>query len=486
MVSTYNKPFLDVHGQLERLIELGLVVDDSEQAYRELQAIGYYRLSGYWYPFRRHAEESDASRPSEFVPGATLAEVLDIYRFDERLRAEVLYALSHVEVAMRFRVGHLLGRRGPFTHLGAATLDQGWVQPQKRASSGPNCSAGCDWQESEHEQWMRKQERNEDISNEAFTAHFHSRYGKPLPVWTATEVMSLGDLNRLFGGLTQRDRQQIAVDFDLYLEDGNGDAGALSSWLEHLRQTRNYCAHHARLWNRNHTAPLSVPTGLPEMTHLRGADIKGTGAKTVSRPASRLYGTLVVISYFLARINNSNDVRDRLRVLIDEFAVGKPERLTAMGFPEGWEQEAVWQQGYKRDDNLARQASMLRDVDLLYTSDASALLTHKHTFKEQKGRLGYYRKRGAALSVPGTEAHRYPGFQFDAKVGDLFPLAIIANRRLLNGGATTDDGKWAALKWWTSPQPALPHGVSPQRALVEGSLTRELLDALLEPCNEEE
>lgn len=485
MTSTYEKPFLDVQGQLDRLIERGLTVDDSDRAYRELQAIGYYRLSGYWYPFRQHATEDDAPRPSEFTPGAELVEVLAIYRFDERLRTEVLYALSHIEVAMRFRVGHLLGRRGQFTHLETTALDPGWVQPQKRVSSGPNCSAACDWQESEHAQWVRKQERSEEISNEAFIAHFHSRYGKPLPVWTATEVMSLGDLNRLFGGLPQRDRQQIAVDFDLYLADGNGDAGVLSSWLEHLRQTRNYCAHHARLWNRNHTAPMGVSTELPEMDHLRGEDIQGTGAVSVSRPASRLYGTLVVIAYLLARINDSNDVRDRLRILIEDFAVGKPERLTAMGFPEGWEREAIWQHGYKRDDNLARQASMLRDVDLLYTSDASVLLAHKQTYKEQKGRLGYYRKQGAALSVPGTEAHRYPGFQFDTKAGDLFPLAIIANRRLLNGGTATEDEKWAALRWWTSPQPELPQGVTPQRALVDGSLTQEQLDVLLEPRNDE-
>lgn len=86
---------------------------------------------------------------------------------------------------------------------------------------------------------MRKQERNETVSSEAFIAHFKSNYGKPLPVWTATEVMSFGDLNRLFVGMTQRDRQQIAVELDVHTDDGNGDASTLANWLEHLRQTRN-------------------------------------------------------------------------------------------------------------------------------------------------------------------------------------------------------------------------------------------------------
>lgn len=485
MTSTYAKPFLDVDRQLDHLIKLGLNIDDRERAYRELQAIGYYRLSGYWYPFRQRAANEGEPRPSNFVPGSELTEVISIYRFDERLRAEVLHALSHIEVAVRFRVGHLLGRRGQFAHHDVSTLDKGWVRPQKRTSSGPNCSMDCDWQESDHAQWVRKQERNEEISNEAFIAHFNSHYGKPLPVWTATEVMSLGDLNRLFGGLAQRDRQQIAVDFDLYLEDGNGDAGALSSWLEHLRQTRNYCAHHARLWNRNHTAPLSVPPNLPEMEHLRGKAIDGTGAETVSRAASRIYGTLVVIAYLLSRINDSNDVRDRIRTLIEEFAQGKPARLTAMGFPPRWEQEGIWQAVYKRDENLARQALMLRDVELLYAADAAALLTHKSTFKERKGRLGYYRKNGAALSVPGTEAHRYPSFQFDTDAGDLSPLAITANRRLLNGNEGSDEERWAALSWWTSPHASLPDATSPRRALIDGTLTRAQLNSLLEPREDE-
>jgi len=132
VTSTYDKPFLEVDAQLDRLQERGLVFDDRELAYRELQAIGYYRLSGYWYPFRQKSEDPQKPRPSKFVEGATLQEVLEIYRFDERLRVEILHALSHIEVALRFQIGHLLGRRGPFTHNNAAELDSSWTTPQRQ------------------------------------------------------------------------------------------------------------------------------------------------------------------------------------------------------------------------------------------------------------------------------------------------------------------------------------------------------------------
>lgn len=482
MTSNYAKPFLDVDEQLDRLRDRGLVFD-RESAYRELQAIGYFRLSGYWYPFRRRPKTPGEPRPSEFVEGATLTEILEIYRFDERFRAEILHALSHVEVAMRFRIGHLLGRRDPFAHNESTALDPDWSMARARKGNGPNCSTRCTSYASDHEEWMRKQERIEEVSNEAFVAHFNSNYGMPLPVWTATELMSFGHLNRLFAGMTQRDRQQIAVDFDIYQDDGNGDAGALSNWLEHLRQTRNYCAHHARLWNRNHTAPLSVPAAVTEMAHIKGAE--GTGALPISRAASRIYGSLVLVTYFLARINHSNETRDRIRTLIEEFTSGHPTRLHAMGFPDGWEAETIWQADYARDEELSSRAYLLRDVELLYNTDAASHLWHKTSHKERASRLGYYRKQGAALSVPGVEAHRYPAFQFDSQTGDLFNLVIIANRRLLNGGAGSEEERWTALNWWGTPNNLIPGGLSPRHALEAGALTQHILDALLVPRNDE-
>lgn len=83
---------------------------------RELQSIGYYRLSGYWYPFRVKPEAENQPRPSHFVANTKLTEVLEIYYFDERLRVELLRTLGRIEVSLRFWVGHSLGKRGPFAH----------------------------------------------------------------------------------------------------------------------------------------------------------------------------------------------------------------------------------------------------------------------------------------------------------------------------------------------------------------------------------
>ena len=483
--SSYTKPFLSVDEQLDRLIDRGLDIGDRESAYRQLQAIGYYRLSGYWYPFREQPASEGGLRPSSFQDGSTLAEVLEIYRFDEQLRVELLHALSRIEVAFRFRVGHLLGQKGRFAHTDAASLDPNWIAAQPRVCNGPNCSSACSWHDSDHDQWLRKQRHNEDVSSEAFIAHFVSNYGMPLPVWTATEVMSFGDLNRLFAGMTQRDRQQIAVEFDVFDYHGNGDARALSNWLEHLRQTRNYCAHASRLWNRNHSAPLSAPSALTEFDHLRVAGSDPHGAREIPRPARRIYGSLVLIAYLLARIDYTNTTRDRIRTTIDAFAAGEPGRYYDMGFPDGWRSEVIWQSAYGRDAAQASQAGMLRNVALLYPADAAARLTNKPTPKERSALLGYYRKKGALLSAPGTEAHRYPSFQFESTAGDVVPLVVTANRRLLGGRPGSEEDRWAALQWWTAPTVDLPGSVSPLEALQSGMLSGAQLDGLLNPRDDE-
>ena len=47
----YTKPSLTYEQQADQLIKRGLVADKKKLMER-LQAVNYYRLSGYWYPFR--------------------------------------------------------------------------------------------------------------------------------------------------------------------------------------------------------------------------------------------------------------------------------------------------------------------------------------------------------------------------------------------------------------------------------------------------
>ncbi|WP_176386790.1 Abi family protein [Gulosibacter sp. 10] len=486
MPSTYTKPLLALEEQLARLVERGMEIRDEESALRKLQAIGYYRLSGYWYPFREEPSDLARPRPSTFAHGTTLDEVIEIYCFDEHLRAALLGAIARIEVALRFWVGHRLGRRGPFAHTDAAQLDPNWSAPRSRICNRPDKLNACSWQDSEHDEWLAKQRQIEDISNEAFVAHIHNSYGKPLPVWTATETMTFESLNRLYGNLLPQDREQIAVELDVLREDGNGDVATFANWIEHLRQSRNLCAHHARLWNRNHTAPLAVPYSSPELQHLLSSNVHGDGAREVSLAARRVYGTITLVAYLLARIDYSNQMRDELLNLVLAFAGNRPERLASMGFPEDWRDQEIWSRDYGTSPERRAQAKLLRQVEVLYAKDAAERLWKKDAEGNRRSLLNYYRKRGALLSVPGTSAHRYPSFQFDTSTGDVYDLVITANRRLLDGQRGSEETRWRALAWWLTPLRALGSSTSPLDALTGNALTQRILDDLLAPRADEQ
>jgi abortive infection bacteriophage resistance protein len=48
----YTKPYLDVVNQLRLLQGRGMLVTNELRARQYLERLGYYPLSGYWYPFR--------------------------------------------------------------------------------------------------------------------------------------------------------------------------------------------------------------------------------------------------------------------------------------------------------------------------------------------------------------------------------------------------------------------------------------------------
>ena len=69
---TNIKKYTEVAAQIELLRKRGMVVDDGE-AEHWLSHVNYYRLSGYWFAYRR---EADAGQPlDEFDEGTSFHDV---------------------------------------------------------------------------------------------------------------------------------------------------------------------------------------------------------------------------------------------------------------------------------------------------------------------------------------------------------------------------------------------------------------------------
>lgn len=452
--STYAKPYFTVREQVALLVKRGMRVGDTREAESLLRRVGYYRLSGYWYPYRERHLGADGvvEVSSSLRPDITLQHVSEVYYFDRRLRMMLLDALGVIEVALRFQVGHALGRRSAFAHRDPACLDPAF-------SGIPDADGEVN---SRHDKWLERFDDQERRFQEAFAVHFRQKYGHHFPVWVATEVMSFGTLGQLYSGAAQDDRERIAVSLDLITSEGKGDSALLANWFNHIRHIRNLCAHHSRIWNRALDVELVATNHVSELAHL------------TPKSRRRIYGTIVVLAYLLARVMPESDWRERVRKLIEEQTTDLHLNLDALGFPEGWDHAALWQSDYARDQVLARRAELISGLDTASTA-ATRNLLHGRTPKERRSWLNYLRKQHALVSVSFGDARLIPVFQIDNELGDIISLVGDINSELhalaTSAGIDDADANWQILEWWITEIPTI--GTTPQEQLQAGELRME-------------
>src|SRR5574344_342268 len=147
------KPWLAFTEQLDVLQARGLEVENRAAALDYLNRLGYYRLSGYWYPLREIDRESSARlgrpvREDRFVPGSRFEDVVKLYVFDKKLRLLALDALERIEMAVRVDVAHLLGQRDPAAHENPACLHGNFAK--KHIAKGPDAG------KTQHQLWLAK------------------------------------------------------------------------------------------------------------------------------------------------------------------------------------------------------------------------------------------------------------------------------------------------------------------------------------------
>ncbi|MBT9100491.1 Abi family protein [Methylovulum psychrotolerans] len=327
----YDKPWKSYQDQLDQLTRRGLMVTDEARALHHLERIGYYRLSGYWFPFRERSGfycplpttdgkkfkrgKTDRMVLDEFITGASFQNAVDLYVFDKRLRLLVLDALERIEVGLRVDISHTLGQKCPFAYLKPEFLFEGFSYKldEKTSLTG-------------HHQWVAKNAGLINRSKEEFITHNKAKYGLPLPIWVVCEIWDFGTLSSLFAGMAEADQDSIARKYGL----SNGRVFA--SWLRSLNYLRNVCAHHSRLWNRN----IAVR---PQFTYPSPV-FNGEPFLSASHLNQRVFLLLCISKHLLNIINPSSTWGQRLK----ELLLGFPDLghlgidLADMGAIEGWEQ----------------------------------------------------------------------------------------------------------------------------------------------------
>lgn len=100
----------------------GLVISDEDKAVRYWESIGYYRLSAYMYPFLKAPKETH-----QYKDGTTFQQVLNLYRFDKKLRMLLLNEIEKVEIAIRRAIMNIPVFQEQLLRPISSIMDFGWV-----------------------------------------------------------------------------------------------------------------------------------------------------------------------------------------------------------------------------------------------------------------------------------------------------------------------------------------------------------------------
>lgn len=323
-MSRYNKPYLTFEQQLELLKSRGLKVTNDSTALEYLRRLGYYRLSGYWYPCRKLLplleQQTKPIRPrrlDEFLPSSQFQDVVALYVFDKKLRLLILDAIERIEVAFRVDIAYLLGEKDPFAYTNPNLL-HGHFTKKLDTKTG----------KTKYQEWISKHDQLIKRSKEDFVEHYKAKYGLPLPIWVAIELWDFGLLSVFYKGMTVKDKAVIANKYNIQ------DWQIMESWLRSLNYVRNVAAHHSRLWNRNLIDQPKLPKlgAIPSFDSLIGK----------TQITSRVYVVLCILAHYMKIICPRSSWQMRVVELIQSFPNSNHVSIQDMGFPTKWEQQIFW------------------------------------------------------------------------------------------------------------------------------------------------
>ena len=295
---TFDKTYHSPQELIYLLESRGLSVENKPKSEHYLKYIGYYRLSAYMYPLLEMPKENHI-----YKQGSSFEKVMMLYRFDKKLRLLIFNEIEKIEVAVRSVIvnsgSELTGN--PF-----------WM------TDGSNFV-----DKNKFEKTLKLIDSELGRSREDFIIHFKDTYSNPYPpAWILAEILPLGVITNIYSNIKNKKiKKRVSQTFGLQI-------APFESWMTIVTLTRNSCCHHARVWNKQNTIQPMIPLKMEHPWIVQPTD------------TLRIYFDLCIIKFFLNTIVPNNELKLSLQKLFGEY----PEiDLFALGFPNNWEKEPLWQ-----------------------------------------------------------------------------------------------------------------------------------------------
>lgn len=272
---SYNKSFKTIDEQIELLKSRGMLFHDENQAKHHLLNLNYYRLSGYWLPFK----QSDDS----FKKNVYFEDIINIYFFDSGLKALLYQTLETIEISAKTKFAYYLSQAHGAHPLKAEnfTNDKYFAQSYAKLQS----------------EIERQRDRD-------FIKHYREKYSDELPpLWVCVEVMTFGLLSQLTKNIKNiKVKRAIARCYDL-------DMRIFESVLYHLSTIRNHIAHHSRLYNQTSEITFGIPKSLEDQCN--------------KNKLGSIYNTIVICDYILKKIDPKSTLSADVEKLAEKHGIDK-------------------------------------------------------------------------------------------------------------------------------------------------------------------
>ncbi len=262
----------------------------------------------------------DPTLPKQYYVGAKFEDALELYRFDDKLRDILFSIIGRIEIKLKTKLDRKISS---FINDIFWYLD---LQYYKIKSKNEIASL------------LNKLNSTFISSKEEYAEHYKSHYYNESsnnykvlpPFWIISELMTLGDIAKFYN-LLDINKFNIARPRSNKLEElanefGATSVSALISWIYAIRDIRNRCAHHSRLWNSIIREPGEIRTQLT-LSPLH---------------TNRIYFSLVMMHIMIKKLNMTDiDLKQELLNLEIKYPIFKRLNSSA-GFPINWNTDPIW------------------------------------------------------------------------------------------------------------------------------------------------
>lgn len=314
----YNKPYRTPADLVKDLKRKQLQFLDEAEAEMTLSQISYYHFKIYLHPLLEPASPGG----KKYRQGEYFEYGLELYRFDEKLRVLLFGVIARLEVKLRSRLDHALSSHSnnPFWYL-----DDTYFFTKQGSGKIDGVRAKIQTDFSYEKELYARNYRSKYHNN------IHNQFSDLPPFWIASELITIGSLFRIFENIDFSYFKKLATPDNLILDNlakefGANDFKALTNWVQRLRDVRNRCAHHSRLWNAKLAAPSQIAGELSITTTHQ----------------YRPYLTICVMHKMIRSLGLTGiELKGEVQRLFARSPAAR-RHMADTGFPQGWETEPFW------------------------------------------------------------------------------------------------------------------------------------------------